>query len=247
MPLCRPPLTQGPHLTFARKGSHRCCGPRRARRPGTERYYTATQGPRQGPRSAREQPQGASERPLSVVSAPLGYDLAMKIGIIGSDQRSVAIGRLLASGGHDVRIGDPLRNEAAQHAAAQINAEVESPYRQAMTCDLIFFADARAVADRALVALGSEPAAVIVDARDGGPAVPHQGAELLARKLDSHHVVRALVVLPKAGANVPICGDDPSAKAVVDQAFQAAGCVTTDRGPLSNAPELEPPRVAHAA
>ncbi len=80
----------------------------------------------------------------------------------------------------------------------------------------------------------------MIDALDGSPDAPHRGAELLARKLDSHEVVRALIVLPQAGANIPICGDDPAAKALVDDAFKACGCLTTDRGPLSNATELEP-------
>ncbi|HEU5480336.1 MAG TPA: NAD(P)-binding domain-containing protein [Candidatus Tumulicola sp.] len=163
----------------------------------------------------------------------------MKIGIIGSDPRAIAIGRLLASGGHELTVGD-VRADAAGRAAAHIGAPVETPYQQAMTRDVLVMAFPRSEADRVLAAMGASPHGVIVDAREGGPARPHHGAELLAHKLDSHEVVRALVVLPQQGANIPICGDDPEAKAVVNEVFTACGCLTADRGPLSNAAELEP-------
>jgi predicted dinucleotide-binding enzyme len=164
----------------------------------------------------------------------------MKIGILGTDPRAVAIGRLLARGGHDLTFSDSRVSEAAGRAAAQIGARSETPYNQAMTRELVIFACSRADEDRAISAFGSPVAGVVLDAVDGSPDAPHRGAELLARKLNSNAVVRALIVLPQAGANIPICGDDPSAKAVVDDAFKACGCLTSDRGPLSNAVELEP-------
>ena len=68
----------------------------------------------------------------------------------------------------------------------------------------------------------------------------HSGAELLALKLDSHRVVRALITVVTEGANFPICGDDEEAKALVDEAFKACGCLTADRGPLTSSLELEP-------
>jgi predicted dinucleotide-binding enzyme len=61
----------------------------------------------------------------------------------------------------------------------------------------------------------------------------------LAQKLDTHKVVRALVNLPQSGSNVPIYGDDPLAKRLVVRALRYCGCVADDRGPLSNAIELE--------
>jgi predicted dinucleotide-binding enzyme len=67
---------------------------------------------------------------------------------------------------------------------------------------------------------------------------------MLAAKLDSHRVVRALINMPQSGANVPICGDDENAKALVDRALHESGCLTTDRGPLANAAELEVPAAA---
>jgi predicted dinucleotide-binding enzyme len=170
----------------------------------------------------------------------------MKIGILGSDQRAVAIGRLFASGGHEVTFADP-RGDRTGTAAASAGARTETPYHQAMTRELLIFALPRRDVERAIVAMGARPGGVVVDALEGGPPSPHQGAELLARRLDSHEVVRALIVLPQPGANIPICGDDSDAKKLVDEALRACGCVTTDRGPLTNAPELEPPGASIAA
>ena len=179
--------------------------------------------------------------------ASVGYKFGMKIGVIGSDSRAVAIAQLLLGGGHDVTIGDPRHVEAAERAAADLGGVRENPYHQAITREVLVFAFPRSDSDRIIASMGEPPTGVIVDARDGGPAVAHHGAELLAHKFDSHEVVRALILLPQPGANIPICGDDPDAKALVEEAFAACGCTTTDRGPLSNAAELEPPDASSAA
>ncbi len=170
----------------------------------------------------------------------------MKIGILGTNDRAVAIGRLLASGGHDVTVSDPNDAKRAEAAARQAGATAETPYHQAMTREVLVMATAPDRADRALAAMGSGAEAVIVDAMDGSPAGREGGTERLARKLDSHRVVRALIVLPQSGANIPIAGDDPDAKAAVDRMFQATGCLTTDRGGLAAARELEPQAAAAA-
>jgi predicted dinucleotide-binding enzyme len=166
----------------------------------------------------------------------------MKIGIVGSDDRAVAIGRLLRSGGHELTFGDPKAKERARQAAALVGARDEIPYRQAMSSDLLLLAIPQGEVDRAVTAVGSGPEAVIVDAVEGERAVgSHSGAQMLAHKLDSHRVVRALINMPQSGANIPICGDDSLSKALVDRALHACGCLTTDRGPLSAATELEAP------
>lgn len=171
----------------------------------------------------------------------------MRIGIIGSDDRAVAIGRLLVSGGHDVSFSDPDDEQAAQRAASSAGAtEAETPYDQASTREVLIIAVSNDAVDEALTATGSGIAAcAIVDATDGKPAAAgSSSAEMLAHKLNSHRVVRALIILPQAGASVPICGDDPIAKQNVEEAFAACNCVVTDRGPLSSAAELEPTRAA---
>ncbi len=166
----------------------------------------------------------------------------MIIGIVGSDDRAIAIGRLLRSGGHTLSFSDPTSHERADRVAAMLGSNRDTPYQQAMRSDLLVFAVNRAQLDTAVAAVGSGAEAVIVDAIDGGrKRSPVSGAELVARKLDSHRVVRALINMPQPGANIPICGDDALSKQLVDRALHSCGCVTTDRGPLSNAPELEPP------
>jgi predicted dinucleotide-binding enzyme len=166
----------------------------------------------------------------------------MIIGIVGSDDRAQAIGRLLRSGGHKVTFGDPAAIDRAGMAAAAVGAQKELPYRQAMQSDLLVLAVPQDQVDRAVAAVGSGADAVIVDAVEGERrSRAHSGAEILARKLDSHRVVRALINMPQAGSNIQICGDDPQSKILVDKALHTCGCVTTDRGPLSSATELEAP------
>lgn len=166
----------------------------------------------------------------------------MIIGIVGSNDRAQAIGRLLRSGGHTVTFGDPSAKDRAGRVAAALGTHAELPYAQAMKSDLLVVAVPNEQVDRAIAAVGSGAEAVIVDAVEGERGnAGHSGAEQLARKLDSHRVVRALINMPQAGSNVPICGDDEASKVLVDEALHACGCATTDRGPLSNAAELEAP------
>lgn len=167
----------------------------------------------------------------------------MKIGIIGSDDRAVAIGKLLTEGGHEVEFSDPLDKRAAEEAASKTGAEADIPYALASTMEILIFAVPHDGIDAAIAAIGTlQTPQAIVEAGDSRPTGDDPtDAECLAKKLDSHSVVRALIVLPQAGANIPICGDDPIAKTLVEQAFAACNCVVTDRGPLANAIELYPP------
>ena len=166
----------------------------------------------------------------------------MIIGIVGSDDRAQAIGRLLSNGGHRVTFGDPNAKESASRAAAAVGAQTDLPYHQAMKSDLLILAVPHEQVDRAVGAVGSGADAVIVDAVEGERGTPSRsGAEQLARKLDSHRVVRALINMPQAGSNIQICGDDTLSKTLLDKALHSCGCITTDRGPLSSATELEAP------
>ena len=169
----------------------------------------------------------------------------MRIGIVGSDDRAKAIGRLLRAGGHQLSIADPTAKERAELVAAEIGARKEIPYKQAMSSDLLVMAVPRDAVDTAVKAVGSGAGAVVVDAvSDEHGNGARSGAEMLAAKLDSHRVVRALINMPQSGANIPICGDDENAKALVDRALHSSGCLTTDRGPLAHAAELEVPAAA---
>jgi predicted dinucleotide-binding enzyme len=166
----------------------------------------------------------------------------MIIGIVGSDDRAQAIGRLLKGGGHKVAFGDPSARERATRAASALGAETALPYELAMSSDLLMLAVPREQVDRAVSAVGSGSEAVIVDAVEGERGTrSRSGAEVLAQKLDSHRVVRALINIPQSGSNIQICGDDPLSKVLVDKALNSCGCITTDRGPLARATELEAP------
>lgn len=169
----------------------------------------------------------------------------MRIGIMGSDDRAKAIGRLLRSGGHELIFSDPLATERAKRVGAELGAGHLIPYRQAMWSEVLILAIPRREVDRAITAIGSGAEPIVVDAiADEHGNGAHSGTEMLARKLDSRRVVRALINMPQAGANIPICGDDPNAKSVVDRVLQDCGCLTTDRGSLAHATELEAPLVA---
>jgi predicted dinucleotide-binding enzyme len=149
------------------------------------------------------------------------------------------------AGGHRVTFADPTAKDRAKRVAETVGASHEIPYRQAMRSELLVLAVPRDHIDRAVMALGSGAEAVIVDAvQDERGSGSRSGAEMLAHKLDTHRVVRALIHIPQSGSNVQICGDDENSKVLVDRAFQACGCATTDRGPLSSAVELEAPRSA---
>ncbi len=165
----------------------------------------------------------------------------MKIGVFGSNSRAVAIGRLLVDAGYQVCFGDAEDMKSAQSAAARAGAVADTPYNDAAVCEMLIFAGSREKVDDLLAQAGCiSPQAVVVDAMEGAPNDAN-GSELLARKLDTHRVVRALIVLPQPGANILYCGDDADAMTLVEEVFRTAGCVTTYRGPLANAAEITPP------
>ena len=67
------------------------------------------------------------------------------------------------------------------------------------------------------------------------------GSELLAHKLDTHRVVRALIVAPQVGAHILYSGDDADAMTLLEEVFRTAGCLTTYLGPLNS---VLPPAIA---
>jgi predicted dinucleotide-binding enzyme len=147
----------------------------------------------------------------------------MKIAIIGSNARAKSIGQLLASGENNTN-----------------DVVYGHPYELAMTCDLLVFAVEESELDGAIAQAGSHIETVVLDVMQHPASGTVTGPEMLARKLNSHRVVRAIVVDPRPNSNFLICGDDDEAKALVDEAFKACGCLTTDRGPLANDAQLEP-------
>ncbi|MBV8197471.1 MAG: NAD(P)-binding domain-containing protein [Candidatus Eremiobacteraeota bacterium] len=169
----------------------------------------------------------------------------MIVGIVGSDDRAQAIGRLIKSGGHTVTFGDPCSKEDAARAAAALQTKGELPYSQAAKAEVMVLAVPEKHVDPAITAVGSGSDAVFIDAvEDEHNIGSRSGAECLAHKLDTHRVVRALINIPQSGSNIEICGDDPNAKIVVERLLESCGCRARDLGPLATARELEAPAVA---
>jgi hypothetical protein len=86
---------------------------------------------------------------------------------------------------------------------------------------------------------GSGASTVLIDATDG--RFDRSQLEAAGASVGTQRLVRALLVLPQTGANVLLCADDPEAMKLTQEIFEKCGCIPTDRGPLSNADELQPP------
>ena len=171
-----------------------------------------------------------------------GYNAPMKIAVFGSDARAVAIGKLLADADHQVCFGDAAGMSRAEAAAQQAGGVADTPYNDALASEMLIFAGSRAEVDSLLTATGSiSPDAVVVDAMEGADA---DGPELLAHKLDTHRVIRALIVAPQVNASIPYCGDDADAMTLFEEVFRTAGCLTAYRGPLAKAGEITLPSTA---
>ena len=166
----------------------------------------------------------------------------MIIGIIGADDRAVAIGRLLHACGHQVSFSDPTPNHAALHAAEALDglAAVSTPYQQGEQADALVLAVHWQDLDLALAALGTFKTGVVIDATRP-PALPHghSGAELLAHKLDNRHVVKAFVDDLQPGRPVRVAADDPEAREAIESVITTCGGTIEDYGPLSRAIEIE--------
>jgi hypothetical protein len=145
----------------------------------------------------------------------LAVKTPVKIGILGADARAVAMRNLLFGAGHNVYMGD-IGDGAS-------------------VCDMLIFAGARSGTDAIVTKLGEiGNQTIIVDAIEG--TLPGLDATaLLAGKLGTYRVVRALIARPKAGSHVLMWGDDPDDMQLVAGVFRAAGCVTTDCDPTLNA------------
>jgi len=142
----------------------------------------------------------------------------MRIAIFGSDARAQALGRLLADAKNEVNFGDSAGGE------------------------LLIFAGPRDQMDELLSQAGGiSPETIVIDAMEGSLMDAHSDPIMLARKLDSRRVVRISIPLPQLGACVLYCGDDADAMTKVEEVFRGAGCVTTDRGHLSNSAAIEAP------
>jgi predicted dinucleotide-binding enzyme len=166
----------------------------------------------------------------------------MTIGIIGSDDRAVALGKLLRRSGQIVCFSDPMHKQnpaSAAHALGE-GAFASTPYRQAATCDTLLFMVHWEDLESTLSALGSYKDGIVIDAtRPPDLGEKTSGAELLAHKLDNRHIVKAFVESIRPGDRVKVAADDPEARDRVDELISACGCTAENIGPLANARTIE--------
>jgi predicted dinucleotide-binding enzyme len=166
----------------------------------------------------------------------------MMIGILGSDDRAVAIGRLLHRAGNGISFSDPPHGmDKAETAAAALGngSLADSAYHQAASCDMLVMAVRWDDLDTTLTALGPVGEKIVIDAMQPPPIEDSSGAECLAHKLDSRRVVEAFVKPIRPGDPIELCSDDPEATSAVAEMIRTAGYTPVDGGPLSYARELE--------
>jgi predicted dinucleotide-binding enzyme len=166
--------------------------------------------------------------------------MGMTIGIIGADDRAVTIGRLLQKCGHEISFSDPGRPDSAEKAVQALGggAKACTTYDQANSSEALIFAIHWEDLDESLRALGDYKDGIVVDAirppQDGTC-----GAEVLAKKLDNRHVVKAFVDVRDPHDPILVAGDDPDARSKVEEMIEACGRRYQDVGPLANAATIE--------
>ena len=166
----------------------------------------------------------------------------MVIGIVGSDDRAVAIARMLRHCGHTVSFSDPLGGIRAERAAAALGegTTADTTYNQAATCEMLVFAMHWEEVDKALAQLGDYKDGVVIDAVRPPKLEGHvNAAQLLEQKLDNRHVVKAFVEDPTDDGEVRVASDDPEARDLVCGIVSACGGKAIDLGPLSEATQIE--------
>jgi predicted dinucleotide-binding enzyme len=163
------------------------------------------------------------------------------IGIIGSDDRAVAIGRMIRTTGHTVCFSD-VNDDRTSVAAAEVlgnGAFATTPYQQAANCDTLVLTVHWEDLDRTLTALGDYKEGIVVDATRPPDLGRLSGAELLAHKLDNRHVVKGFVEPLESNEFIKIASDDPEARAEVGALIANCGRTALDVGSLANARVIE--------
>lgn len=187
-------------------------------------------------------------------------DNDIDIAIIGAGNVGSALGRTLLTAGYPVTygvVGDD--GEARARARVDPRARIRPAPEAAAAARLIVLAVPGLVAVQAVADLGPLPGKVLVDCtnplrwKEDGPIwqPPEQGsnAEAIAAHFPGLAVVKAFNTFGAAfhdnpsidgePVDVPICGDDVEAKALVSGVASRAGFRPLDAGPLRNAAPLE--------
>jgi hypothetical protein len=185
----------------------------------------------------------------------------MKIGILGTGNLAVTLGKAWASAGHSIVVTG--RNpDHAKAAAGQIGvaAAPVGPAELARLAEVVVVAVAWSGLERALTLAGGPEGALsgktVIDCTNPvdyatGRVLPESGsaAELVARVAAGAHVVKALHLFagaswPFAGARgvspvVALCGDDATALSLVETLIAGLGGRTAVLGGLDAARQAE--------
>jgi 8-hydroxy-5-deazaflavin:NADPH oxidoreductase len=181
----------------------------------------------------------------------------MQLGIIGAGSLGSALGRRLASRGHEIMFGG---GESAQEAAAGSGAKVGTNPDAVAFCDVVILAVPFAAVDCVLADAGPLRNRVLWSCVNAlrpdlsGLAVGFDtsGAETVAARAAGARVVAAIPPFASAIASgelsydggleptVFLCGDDDEAKRVVDGLVRDIGAQPVDAGALSAARFVEP-------
>ncbi|HEV7179870.1 MAG TPA: NAD(P)-binding domain-containing protein [Candidatus Baltobacteraceae bacterium] len=166
----------------------------------------------------------------------------MVIGIVGADDRAVAIARLLRRCGHTITFSDPRDTTKAERAAAALNdgTLADTAYNQAATSQALLMVVHWEDLDLTLASIGDYKDGLVIDAIRVPPLTGEDnGAQRLAKKLDNRHVVKAFVEPPDPKTPVQVAANDPEARQAVCEMIEACGGTAIDLGPLSEATRIE--------
>ena len=168
----------------------------------------------------------------------------MRIGIVGADDRAVAIARMLLKAGHRVTLSDPTGHNAAHNAEIALDywATQATAAEQAMESDALVLAVHWQDLDKALEQVGEYRDGILIDAtRPPAPLLESgtTGAAQIAKRMQSSHVVKGFVDVSDPKAAIEIASDDSRARNRVAEVIAQCGAKARDLGGLANAARIE--------
>lgn len=185
----------------------------------------------------------------------------MKIAVFGAGSVGGALGKRLASAGHEIHFGvtNP-KSEKTEKLVAEIGAQAGSVSEAATDANVILLATPWNAVEDALRNAGNLQNKIIVDCTNpmamgaNGLSLTvgfnTSGAEQIAAMVPSAHVVKAFNQTGFANMENPgfgnqrsvmfICGDDAASRSTVCKLSEDVGFETIDAGKLSVARLLEP-------
>ena len=174
----------------------------------------------------------------------------MRIGIVGADDRGVAIARMLLKAGHRVTLSDPTGRNAAHNAEIALDywATEATPLEQSMQSDALVLAVHWQDLDSAIAQVGEFTEGIVIDAtRPPAPLIAQgeSGAERIAKRLRNGHVVKGFVDITDPREPIEIASDDSGARIRVAEVIAQCGAQARDLGALHNAIRIERGYIDH--